>query len=127
MTTTPDDIPLNEPAAHTASLSDAAPSASERMLADFFATDAEAPAADDYDFRFGGIRRLYGASAFAHFRHAHVAVVGVGGVGSWSAEALARSGIGEMSSTTRSTSCGRSSRSRRSSRTGRRRASGPAS
>lgn len=51
---------------------------------------------DDYDFRFGGIRRLYGVRAANAFRHAHVVVIGVGGVGSWSAEALARSGIGKL-------------------------------
>jgi tRNA threonylcarbamoyladenosine dehydratase len=53
-------------------------------------------APDDYDFRFGGIRRLYGASAVERIRTAHVVVVGVGGVGSWTAEALARSGIGRL-------------------------------
>ncbi|WP_037586654.1 tRNA threonylcarbamoyladenosine dehydratase [Stenoxybacter acetivorans] len=46
--------------------------------------------------RFGGIARLYGESAFLRFRQAHVCVVGVGGVGSWAVEALARSGIGEL-------------------------------
>jgi tRNA A37 threonylcarbamoyladenosine dehydratase len=51
---------------------------------------------DDYDFRFGGIRRLYGTRAANAFRQAHVVVIGVGGVGSWSAEALARSGIGKL-------------------------------
>ncbi|WP_110643451.1 tRNA cyclic N6-threonylcarbamoyladenosine(37) synthase TcdA [Salinicola sp. CPA57] len=51
---------------------------------------------DDYDFRFGGIRRLYGTRAANAFRRAHVVVIGVGGVGSWSAEALARSGIGKL-------------------------------
>ena len=51
---------------------------------------------DDYSFRFGGIERLYGRSALAAFRQAHIAVVGLGGVGSWTAEALARSGIGTL-------------------------------
>ena len=51
---------------------------------------------DDYGFRFGGISRLYGAVAAQAFAEAHVAVVGIGGVGSWGAEALARSGIGKI-------------------------------
>ncbi|RJG07813.1 tRNA cyclic N6-threonylcarbamoyladenosine(37) synthase TcdA [Noviherbaspirillum cavernae] len=53
---------------------------------------------DDVDFerRFGGIARLYGEAALAHFRSAHVCVIGVGGVGSWSVEALARSAIGNI-------------------------------
>ncbi|WP_165007393.1 tRNA threonylcarbamoyladenosine dehydratase [Neisseria yangbaofengii] len=46
--------------------------------------------------RFGGIGRLYGDSALQRFRQAHVCVVGVGGVGSWAVEALARSGIGRL-------------------------------
>ncbi|WP_163577670.1 tRNA cyclic N6-threonylcarbamoyladenosine(37) synthase TcdA [Halomonas faecis] len=51
---------------------------------------------DDYALRFGGIRRLYGRRAAERFRSAHVVVVGVGGVGSWAVEALARSGIGRL-------------------------------
>lgn len=51
---------------------------------------------DDYGFRFGGIERLYGRRALATFRQSHVAIVGLGGVGSWAAEALARSGIGTL-------------------------------
>ena len=51
---------------------------------------------DTADARFGGIARLYGKDGLAKLRAAHVAVIGVGGVGSWSAEALARSGIGKL-------------------------------
>jgi tRNA threonylcarbamoyladenosine dehydratase len=43
--------------------------------------------------RFGGLERLYGVKGAAAIRDAHVAVVGIGGVGSWAAEALARSGV----------------------------------
>ena len=46
--------------------------------------------------RFGGIDRLYGNGALARFRDSRIAVVGLGGVGSWAVEALARSGIGRM-------------------------------
>jgi tRNA A37 threonylcarbamoyladenosine dehydratase len=50
----------------------------------------------DFDRRFGGIARLYGEAALARFRTSHVCVVGVGGVGSWVVEALARSAIGHI-------------------------------
>ena len=53
------------------------------------------PAAD-FKRRFGGIARLYGAAALERFQSAHVCVVGIGGVGSWAAEALARSAIGQI-------------------------------
>lgn len=46
--------------------------------------------------RFAGIDRLYGAGALARFAGSHVAVVGLGGVGSWLVEALARSGVGRL-------------------------------
>ena len=46
--------------------------------------------------RFAGIGRLFGADALPRLQAAHVAVVGVGGVGSWTVEALARSGIGAL-------------------------------
>ena len=52
---------------------------------------------DDYLQRFGGVARLYGAAGLENLRRAHVAVVGLGGVGSWTVEALARSGIGALS------------------------------
>lgn len=50
----------------------------------------------DEDRRFGGLQRLYGLSAAQRLRRAHVVVVGIGGVGSWTAEALARSGIARL-------------------------------
>jgi tRNA A37 threonylcarbamoyladenosine dehydratase len=50
----------------------------------------------DFDRRFGGVARLYGDAGLARFRSAHICVIGVGGVGSWSVEALARSAIGKI-------------------------------
>lgn len=50
----------------------------------------------DLKRRFGGLERLYGIDGAANIRAAHVAVVGIGGVGSWAAEALARSAVGEI-------------------------------
>jgi tRNA A37 threonylcarbamoyladenosine dehydratase len=50
----------------------------------------------DRERRFGGIARLYGADAPARLDGAHACVIGVGGVGSWVAEALARSGVGRL-------------------------------
>jgi tRNA A37 threonylcarbamoyladenosine dehydratase len=49
--------------------------------------------AADIERRFGGLRRLYGAAGYQRLRDAVVAVVGLGGVGSWAVEALARSGV----------------------------------
>ncbi|MBU0590117.1 MAG: tRNA threonylcarbamoyladenosine dehydratase [Gammaproteobacteria bacterium] len=50
----------------------------------------------DADRRFGGLDRLYGVSGAQLIKTAHVAIVGLGGVGSWAAEALARSGVGKL-------------------------------
>jgi tRNA A37 threonylcarbamoyladenosine dehydratase len=46
--------------------------------------------------RFGGVERLYGQGALARFSACHIAVIGIGGVGTWAVEALARSGIGKL-------------------------------
>ncbi len=51
---------------------------------------------DAWRQRFGGIARLYGQDALQLFADAHVCVIGIGGVGSWAAEALARSGVGSI-------------------------------
>ncbi len=50
----------------------------------------------DLERRFGGLARLYGAAGARRIRAAHIVVVGVGGVGSWAAEAAARSGVGHL-------------------------------
>ena len=50
----------------------------------------------DITRRFGGVSRLYGAAGLAKFQAAHVVVIGIGGVGSWAAEALARNAIGTI-------------------------------
>ena len=49
-----------------------------------------------YQHRFGGIARLYGEEALVALSKAHFVVIGMGGVGTWAAEALVRSGIGEL-------------------------------
>jgi tRNA A37 threonylcarbamoyladenosine dehydratase len=56
-------------------------------------TDTAAP---DFARRFGGLERLYGVAGATRIRNAHVLVVGIGGVGSWAVEALARSGVGRL-------------------------------
>ena len=52
--------------------------------------------ASDYDDRFGGVGRLFGRAGLDRLRAAHVAVIGIGGVGSWVVEGLARSGVGAL-------------------------------
>ncbi|SUT93143.1 tRNA cyclic N6-threonylcarbamoyladenosine(37) synthase TcdA [Actinobacillus lignieresii] len=51
---------------------------------------------DNYEQRFGGIGRLYTPEGLAKLRQSHICVIGIGGVGSWAVEALARSGIGKI-------------------------------
>lgn len=55
-----------------------------------------APLPADPARRFGGAARLYGAAGARRIAQAHVAVIGIGGVGSWAAEALARTGVGRI-------------------------------
>jgi tRNA A37 threonylcarbamoyladenosine dehydratase len=50
----------------------------------------------DYEEKFGSLTRVYGEAMVEMFRDLHICVVGVGGVGSWSAESLARSGVGNL-------------------------------
>ena len=56
----------------------------------------QAALSKDYLQRFGGIGRLYGHDALHALAQAHFAVIGLGGVGTWTAEALARSGVGKL-------------------------------
>ena len=51
---------------------------------------------DEFSRRFIGIQRLYGQQAYQKIIHSHVCVIGIGGVGSWVAESLARSAIGSL-------------------------------
>lgn len=59
-------------------------------------TDFDPNADADLERRFGGLRRLHGEAAYRRLRGACFAVVGLGGVGSWAAEALARMGVAEL-------------------------------
>ncbi|WP_439287213.1 tRNA cyclic N6-threonylcarbamoyladenosine(37) synthase TcdA [Lonepinella sp. BR2357] len=51
---------------------------------------------DNFEQRFGGIGRLYTPNGLVRLRQSHICVIGIGGVGSWVVEALARSGIGKI-------------------------------
>lgn len=51
---------------------------------------------ENTDYRFSGIGRLFGEKAQKKIRHSHICVMGIGGVGSWTVEALARSGVGKI-------------------------------
>lgn len=46
--------------------------------------------------RFGGVERLYGKKALTNFKNTHIIVIGIGGVGSWAVEALARNAVGKL-------------------------------
>ena len=63
------------------------------MTADGITADGKAA---DSARRFGGLERLYGVAGAQAIRQANVAVIGIGGVGSWAVEALARSGVGQI-------------------------------
>lgn len=58
--------------------------------------DAFAGEEVDMERRFGGVRRLYGEAGLLRFQAAHICVIGIGGVGSWAAEALARNAVGHI-------------------------------
>jgi tRNA A37 threonylcarbamoyladenosine dehydratase len=66
------------------------------MRASAQAAPAEVEVGLDSGRRFGGIDRLYGADAAAALAVSHACVIGIGGVGSWCVEALARSGVGRL-------------------------------
>ncbi len=60
------------------------------------AAPADGAASPDLERRFGALRRLYGDAGYRRVRAARIAVVGLGGVGSWTVEALARSGVAAL-------------------------------
>jgi tRNA A37 threonylcarbamoyladenosine dehydratase len=83
----------------TSAIDPAASDASQANLPSIdspLADRADADHEPDLERRFGGLRRLYGESGYAQIRAARFAVVGLGGVGSWCAEALARSGVASL-------------------------------
>ena len=76
---------------------DATPAALDAAVAATISGTAEAAQPDaDLARRFGGLRRLFGDAGYQRVRQARVAVVGLGGVGSWAVEALARSGVARL-------------------------------
>lgn len=54
------------------------------------------PKHDEYERRFQGVAKVYTETAFAQYEKSHVMVIGIGGVGSWAVEALARTGVGQL-------------------------------
>ncbi len=69
---------------------------SKAILLDVTTDDIRADASIDLSRRFGGVARVYGEAARQRFSQAHVCILGLGGVGSWAVEALARSAIGQL-------------------------------
>ena len=63
---------------------------------DSFKSESDEDSSEQYERRFRGTQTLYGAPAIDTFAAAHVYVIGVGGVGSWAAEALARTAVGTI-------------------------------
>ncbi|ESK40735.1 hypothetical protein P256_01190 [Acinetobacter nectaris CIP 110549] len=51
---------------------------------------------DEYERRFAGVEKIYTTSSFEQYAQSHVMVIGIGGVGSWAVEALARTGVGQL-------------------------------
>lgn len=83
------------------SAADTTPEVKELLVGSEAAPVPMVPFADDAadevtQRRFGGLERLYGVEGARRIRASHVVVVGIGGVGSWSAEALARSGVSRL-------------------------------
>ena len=83
------------------STADTTPEVKELLVGSETAPVPRVPFADDAtdevtQRRFGGLERLYGVEGAQRIRASHVVVVGIGGVGSWSAEALARSGVARL-------------------------------
>ena len=82
-------------------MQDPTPEVKELLVGSETAPVPRVPFADDAtdevtQRRFGGLERLYGVEGARRIRASHVVVVGIGGVGSWSAEALARSGVSRL-------------------------------
>lgn len=66
------------------------------MMETSLGAEGSSPWSVDAERRFGGLRRLYGDADYLLLRRLRVAVVGLGGVGSWAVEALARSGVASL-------------------------------
>jgi tRNA A37 threonylcarbamoyladenosine dehydratase len=65
----------------------------QSFLVLFSCKEMDSPTAEQ---KFTATRRLYGEAGYRRIRQAHICVVGLGGVGSWTVEALARTGVGAL-------------------------------